>query len=55
MENTEMEKGCNYWQEVGSCDRLVALQAAVKLKMFEPICISQSDFHSPKGNCLLHI
>jgi hypothetical protein len=32
-ENAEMEKGFNYRQQVGTCDRLLAM-AAVKLRMF---------------------
>jgi hypothetical protein len=31
MENTAMEKGCNYGQRIGSCDRLPAM-AAVELE-----------------------
>jgi hypothetical protein len=32
MEDIDMEKGCNYRQQVGSCDRLLAM-AAVKLNV----------------------
>jgi hypothetical protein len=36
VENTETKKGCNYRQQVRSCDRLLAI-ATVKLKMFSAV------------------
>jgi hypothetical protein len=39
-EKTEMGNGCNYRQQDGSCDGLLAT-AAIKLEMFERSLISE--------------